>query len=50
MCHIWGTGEVHARFLWSNLRERDHLKDIRTEGRTTKKLIFKRENGGLGLD
>jgi hypothetical protein len=43
-------GEVHTWFLWGNLRERDHLKGLRTKGRIILKLIFKKENGGLGLD
>jgi hypothetical protein len=26
--HVWGTGEVHARFYWRNLRERDKLEGL----------------------
>lgn len=36
-----GTGDVHTRFGLGDLRERDHLKDIRVNWRTILKWIFK---------
>jgi hypothetical protein len=41
MWHVWGTGEVHTGFRWGDLRERDHLKDVRVDGMIILKLIFK---------
>jgi len=35
-----GTGEVHVRFWWGNLKERDHLKDLGVDGRITLKWMF----------
>jgi hypothetical protein len=32
MCHVWGTGELHAVFWWGNLRERGHLEDLGVDG------------------
>jgi hypothetical protein len=34
--NTWGTGELHTEFWWGNLRERDHLEDIRVDGRILK--------------
>ena len=30
---MWGRGEVHAQFIWGNLGERGHLKDLVVGGR-----------------
>jgi hypothetical protein len=35
-----GGGEVHTRFWWGNLRERDHLEDPGIDGRTIFRWIF----------
>jgi hypothetical protein len=32
MWHVWGLGEVHIRFWYGNLSERDHLEDLRIDG------------------
>jgi hypothetical protein len=43
---MWGTGEVHRRFWSGDLMEREHLEDLRVDGRITLKRIFKEWGGG----
>jgi hypothetical protein len=50
MWHIWGTGELHKGFWWGDLRRGDHLEDLGVDGRVILKWIFKKWNGGHGLD
>jgi hypothetical protein len=45
MWHLWGTGEVHTGFCWGDLRERDHLEDLGTDGRKVLKRILKKPVG-----
>jgi len=45
-----GREEVHTRFWWGNLRERDHFEDLGIDGGIILKCIFKKWNVGLGLD
>jgi hypothetical protein len=47
MWHVWGRGEVHTGFWWGNLREGDHLKDPRIDGRIILKCIFEKWDGGM---
>jgi hypothetical protein len=47
MWHAWETEEVHTGFLWTDLRERNHLEDSDVDGRIILKLIFKELNGGM---
>ena len=35
-----GTGEMHTRFWWGDLREREHLEDLGAD-RITLKCVFK---------
>jgi hypothetical protein len=42
--------EVHTGFWWGDLREGDHLEDPRVDGRIILKWIFKKWDGGHGLD
>ena len=44
-----GREEVHTRFRWGNLRERDHLENLRINGGIILKCILKKRNGG-GMD
>ena len=37
-----GKEDVHTRFCWRNLRERDYLEDPSLDGRIILKCIFKK--------
>jgi hypothetical protein len=37
-------------FLWGNLGERDHLEELSTDWSIILKWIFRKSNGGHGLD
>jgi len=50
MCHVWGTGVVHAGFWWGDLRERNKLEDLGVDGRIISTWIFKKWDGRPGLD
>jgi hypothetical protein len=45
-----GKGEVYTGFWWGNLRERDHLEDPGRDGIIILRRIFRKWNGGLGID
>ena len=45
-----GRGEVHTRFKWENLSERDHLEDPGLDRMIILKWIFRKWDGGRGLD
>jgi hypothetical protein len=50
MWHVWETGEVLTDFWWGNLRKRDHFEDLDIDWRIILKWIFKKWDGGHGLD
>jgi len=50
MWHVWGRGDVHTGFWWGDLRERNHLEDLRVDGRIIWKWIFKKYDGEGGMD
>jgi hypothetical protein len=33
MQHVWDTEEVHTKFCWGDLAERDHLEVLGVDGR-----------------
>jgi len=43
---------VYTRFLWGNLRERDHLEDPAVDGRITLRWVLRKWKGvgGGGMD
>jgi len=47
---MWDTGELHVGILWGDLKERDHLENLRVDARIILKGIFKKWAGGHGLD
>ena len=50
-CNMYeGRGEVHTRFWWRNVRESDHLDDLGVGGRIILIWIFRKWDGGHGLD
>jgi hypothetical protein len=42
MWHVWEAGEVHTRFWCGNVRQRELLEDLGTEGGVIFKWIFKK--------
>jgi len=45
-----GEREVYTEFWWGNLRGRDHLEDPGIDGRVILRWIFRKWDGGNGLD
>jgi len=48
--YILGREEMHAGFWWGNLRERDHLEDPGIDGRIMLRWVFRKWDGGHGMD
>jgi len=42
-----GTGEVHVCFWWGDLKERDHLEDLRVDVRIIFKWMFNKWDGSM---
>jgi hypothetical protein len=40
-CTTWETGDMNTRFWWGDLRERNHLENLGTDGRIKAKCNFK---------
>jgi hypothetical protein len=45
-----GREEACTGFSWENLRERDHWGDPGVDGRIILRLMFRKWDGGYGLD
>jgi len=45
-----GREGVHRGFWWGNLRKGDHLEDPGVDGRIIIRWIFRKWEGGNGLD
>jgi hypothetical protein len=45
-----GRGEVYTGFWWGKPSERDHLGDPGVDGRIILKQIFRKSDGGYGVD
>jgi hypothetical protein len=43
-------GKTHTGFWWGDLRERDHLKELGIDRKIVLKWVFKKWDGGHGLD
>jgi hypothetical protein len=37
-----GRGEMHTRFWWENLRDREHMEDPGVDGRIILRWIFRK--------
>jgi hypothetical protein len=48
--NVWGKGEVYTGFWWGNLRKTDHMKEPGVDGKTILRWIFRKWDGGHGLD
>ena len=48
MRYVWETGKVNTRFLWGNLRERDHLEDVGVNERIILKMDLQEVGWGEG--
>jgi len=44
MWYVWDMGEVYTRFSWRELREREHLENLRVNGKILLKYTFKKWN------
>ena len=51
MWHVLGGREMHTRFWWGDLSERDHLEDVGVDGRLMLNWIVKKwdEESWTGL-
>jgi len=47
MWHVREKKEVHIRFWWGNLSEKDPLEDLGVNGTIILELIFKKWNGAM---
>jgi hypothetical protein len=45
-----GRGEMYTGFWWGNMKKRDHLEELGINGRILLRWIFKKWEGGHGLD
>jgi hypothetical protein len=44
-CGTYVRQELHTRFWWGGVREREHLETLGVDGRIILKLLFKKRDG-----
>lgn len=45
MWYAWEGNEMHERFRWGNVKERDRLEDVGVDWRMILTLILKKQDG-----
>ena len=49
-CSMYGEGDEYSGLWWGNLRQGEHLEGPGVDGRIILRWIFRKRNGGHGLN